>query len=103
MAKPELRALKALQNNSVSKTISLIESKSKQVNFLKEEVKFKRIEQELEEKHLQEKVKNFEEKIKQEICSDLPNAFWHRKHHSVSLPYIKEFNEKKIPTKARPI
>jgi len=103
LAKPELRALKALQSSSVSKTISLIESKSKQVNFLKEEVNFKCIEQQLKDISLQEKIKRFEEKIKQEICSELPNAFWHRKHHSVSLPYIKEFSEKNIPTKARPI
>jgi hypothetical protein len=37
------------------------------------------------------------------VCSDLPNAFWHRKKHIVALPYIKDFSEKKIPTKARPI
>ena len=37
------------------------------------------------------------------VCSDVPNAFWHRKKHIVDLPYIKDFNEKNIPTKARPI
>jgi hypothetical protein len=37
------------------------------------------------------------------ICFELPNAFWHRKKHIVSLPYIKDFSEQKIPTKARPI
>jgi hypothetical protein len=30
------------------------------------------------------------------VCSDLPNAFWHRKKHIVALPYIKDFSEKKI-------
>ena len=30
------------------------------------------------------------------------NAFWHRKKHIVRLPYVKDFNEKNIPTKARP-
>ncbi|MBW1279432.1 hypothetical protein KYD79_27030, partial [Escherichia coli] len=35
--------------------------------------------------------------------SDIPNAFWERKQHTVELPYIKEFSEKNIPTKARPI
>ena len=38
-----------------------------------------------------------------DVCSDVPNAFWHRKKHIVDLPYIKDFNEKNIPTKARPI
>ena len=37
------------------------------------------------------------------MCSDLPNTFWERKQHTVELPYIKDFNEKNIPTKARPI
>jgi hypothetical protein len=37
------------------------------------------------------------------VCSNLPNAFWHQKKHIVALPYIKDFSEKKILTKARPI
>ena len=38
-----------------------------------------------------------------DVCSNVPNAFWHRKKHIVDLPYVKDFNEKNIPTKARPI
>jgi len=38
-----------------------------------------------------------------DVCFDIPNAFWHRKKHIVNLPYVKDFNEKNIPTKARPI
>lgn len=30
----------------------------------------------------------------------MPNALWARKEHNIQLPYIKEFNEQKIPTKA---
>ena len=36
-----------------------------------------------------------------DVCSDVPNAFWHRKKHIVDLLYIKDFNENNIPTKAR--
>ena len=25
------------------------------------------------------------------VCSDVPNAFWHRKKHIVDLPYVKDF------------
>ena len=50
-----------------------------------------------------ETINNFQKKLVNDICSDIPNAFWHRKQHIVKLPYIKEFNESKIPTKARPI
>jgi len=33
----------------------------------------------------------------------LPNVFWDRKKHIVDLPYEKDFREKQIPIKARPI
>jgi hypothetical protein len=38
-----------------------------------------------------------------QVCSNFPNAFWDRKTHVVKLLYIKDFNERNIPTKARPI
>ena len=38
-----------------------------------------------------------------DVCSDVPNAFWHRKKHIVNLPYVKDFDEKNIPTKVCPI
>ena len=38
-----------------------------------------------------------------DVCSNIPNAFWHRKKHIVNLPYVRGFDEKSIPTKARPI
>ena len=34
-----------------------------------------------------------------DVCSDIPNAFWHRKKHIVDIPYVKGFDEKNIPTK----
>ena len=52
---------------------------------------------------LQEKIQKFKDKLEKEVCSDLPNAFWHRNQHIVDLSYISDFNEKQIPTKARPI
>ena len=36
-----------------------------------------------------------------EVCSDIPNAFWDRKKHIVFLPYESDFDEKLFPTKAR--
>ena len=46
---------------------------------------------------------NLQKEIESTICSEIPNAFWERKKHVVDLPYEKDFNEKEIPTKARPI
>ena len=64
---------------------------------------YKRVEEQLAGKSIQAEIKKFEEKLKQEVCSDLPTAFWHRRRHEVALPYVKDFQEKDIPTKARPI
>ena len=41
--------------------------------------------------------------IVKEVCSNIPNAFWHRKQHEVELPYELDFSDKNIPTKSRPI
>ncbi|CAN4096989.1 unnamed protein product [Withania somnifera] len=49
------------------------------------------------------KIKQFQEKLELEVCSDFPNALRERKNHVIELPYINEFNENIIPTKARPI
>lgn len=38
-----------------------------------------------------------------QVCTEIPNAFWNRKKHIIELPYESNFDEKKIPTKARPI
>jgi cell division protein FtsB len=82
---------------------NLIYAKTKHLNFLKQEVKYKKIAEQLYDKLLQSKISAFNSKIIDTVCSELPNAFWHRKKHIVSLPYVKDFSEKKIPTKARPI
>ncbi|GLT54011.1 hypothetical protein SLA2020_272450 [Shorea laevis] len=74
-----------------------------ELNNAHEEIQAKRIEDQLNQPILQQRIKLFEERIRNEVCSNLPNAFWHRKKHTVNLPYIKGFDERKIPTKARPI
>ena len=51
---------------------------------------------------VQKKIIDLEESLKRKVCSDLPNAFYERKKHIVSLPYKKDFDERNISTKARP-
>jgi cell division septum initiation protein DivIVA len=103
LAKPKLSQLNAYKRNSISKSINLIKSKTQQIKFLHEEIKVKRIKEQLSQKVIQQKIQLFEDRIKSKVCSDLPTAFWHRKRHTVSLPYVKNFDEGKITTKARPI
>ncbi|CAJ2679619.1 unnamed protein product [Trifolium pratense] len=76
--------------------------KEKQLCFLKEEISVLNFNEQLENYDIKKKIKSLEQDFTTEICNDLPNAFWDRKKHVVSLPYIDDFNESQIPTKARP-
>ena len=84
-------------------SLNLIHAKTKHLNFLKQEVRYKKIVEQLSDKLLQSKIDNFHKILINDVCSDIPNAFWHRKKHIVNLPYVKDFNEKNIPTNVRPI
>ena len=64
---------------------------------------FQRIGSQLQNDFIQRKISDFKSLIEKEICVDLPSAFWNRKQHLVDLPYENSFDEKQIPTKARPI
>jgi hypothetical protein len=75
--------------------LNLISAKTKQLNFLKQEVKYKKIAEQLSNKLLQSKIFTFNNKIVNTVCSELPNSFWHRKKHIVSLSYVKDFSDKK--------
>ncbi|KAG6658184.1 hypothetical protein CIPAW_04G143100, partial [Carya illinoinensis] len=82
---------------------SLLLAKNQHLNSLQQEIKYKKISEHLSNPLLQSKIADFNQRLISDVCSDLPNAFWHRKKHVVSLPYVKDFSEKNIPTKARPI
>ena len=81
----------------------LIQAKENHVNLLKQEINLVRIEDQLQVKKTQVAIENLKDKIVREVCSNIPNAFWHRKQHEVELPYEPDFSERHIPTKAKPI
>jgi hypothetical protein len=56
LAKPELSQLNAFKSNSISKSVNLIKSKTQQIGFLQEEIKVKRIEEQLSQKTLQQRI-----------------------------------------------
>ena len=62
---------------------------------------YKRIEEQLKVKKTQDVIEKFNEKLTREVCSKIPNSFWHKNKCEVKLPYVPEFSEKNIPTKAR--
>ena len=98
-----IKGIEVKEINQVQDFISLLQQKQKQVKFLQKEVQYKKTEENLESKPIQDRIKQIHKQIEDNLCSSIPNAFWNRKQHMVSLPYEKYFNEKQIPTKARPI
>ena len=83
--------------------ITLIQRKQAHINFLSNEIQYKKVEEQLLEDKVQKRIKEIQDIFQKEICYDLPNAFWFQKKHEISLPYIQNFDESKIPTKIRPI
>ena len=100
---PKPREINSLQDLSISETLNLIRAKARHIQYLKDDLRYKKVEEQLTCNDIQTEIKKFEEKLKQEVCFDLPTAFWHRKRHEVALPYVKYFQEKDILTKARAI
>ena len=97
-----IKGIEVKKLNQVQDFISLLQQKQKQVKFLTTEIKYKRTEENLNSEKVQERIKQIHQQIENNLCSSIPNAFWNRKQHMVSLPE-KDFYEKQIPTKARPI
>lgn len=83
--------------------INIVQPKTLHLKSLQQELKYLTIEEELQNPKLINQISNFQTILENEVCSNIPSAFWHRKQHVVTLPYIKDFNEQKIPTKSRPI
>ena len=90
---PQSRMINEVRNN--------LSNKERQICFLKEEINFLNINDQLKSVNIQSQIKAIEQQFTTEICSELPNAFWSRKQHFVSLPYVEGFQESQIPTKAR--
>ena len=80
-----------------------IHKKNKHLFSLKSEIIYERIADQLTDPILNRKIEVFKKQIGTKICFNLPIAFWHRHQHIAQLPYEKDFNERQIPTKARPI
>ncbi|GAV83631.1 Peptidase_A3 domain-containing protein, partial [Cephalotus follicularis] len=75
---------------------------TKEINLLKE-ISNQKLEQQLQTSQTREKINSLQNNITNNLCSYLPDAFWHMKRHVVYLPYEKDFFERNIPAKAKPI
>ena len=102
---PISKEIYSLDNIPIIKEIDKerIYRKNRHLLSLKSEIIYERIVDQLTDPILNHKIEAFRQQIEIEICSNLPTAFWYRHRHIVKLPYEKNFNERQIPTKVRPI
>ena len=77
--------------------LNLISAKTKHLNFLQQEVKYKKIYEQLADKLLQSKIFAFNNKIVDTVCSELPNAFGIGRNILFLYPTSKIFLRKRFP------
>ncbi|GAV76761.1 LOW QUALITY PROTEIN: Peptidase_A3 domain-containing protein, partial [Cephalotus follicularis] len=97
----EINLLKTLSRFK-EHSINLIKTKENHLYFMKE-ISNKKLEEKLQTLQIREKINLLKNNITNNLYSDILDAFWHRKRHVVSLPYEKDFSERNISTKTRPI
>ena len=64
----------------------MIHAKIKNLNFLQQEVRYKKIAKQISDELLQSIIINM---LIDDVCSDAPNAFWHEKIHIDNLSYVE--------------
>ncbi|GAV78728.1 hypothetical protein CFOL_v3_22193, partial [Cephalotus follicularis] len=96
--KPIIKDINLLKTFSLFKEhyIKMIEAKENHLSN-------KKLEHQIQTSQIKEKIDSLKNNMINNLCSNLPDTFWHRKRHMVSLPYEKNFIEQNIPTKTKPI
>ena len=89
--KPRTRTLDLLnaQNTFTNEIDSIIKEKEVHLSHLNHSISNQRIEEQLLQNTIKSKIISFQKQVEDDLCSDLPNAFWDRKQHIVDLPYEK--------------
>ena len=65
------------KNAEIERGVPRLVINYKPLNKVLEWISYKKVEEQLACKSFQNEIKKFEEKLKQEVCFDLPTAFWH--------------------------
>ena len=69
------KELNTLQDNSIHHDTNLIQRKQNKILYLKDDILYHRINQQLKETRVQQRIKQIQDLYTKEICSDIPNAF----------------------------
>lgn len=70
----------------------LFQTKQSHLQFLKSEVSFKQLEQQLSSSIVQQKIQILKTQIESSIYYDVYNAFWFHQQYTVTLTYVKNFD-----------
>ena len=65
--------------------LNMIHAKTKHLNFLKQEVRYKKIAEQLFDILLQSKIDNFQKILVNDVCFDIPYAFWHSRKDTLLI------------------
>ena len=84
LRQPEPREISTLQEVSVSKTLNLVKAKTQHIEYLKDDLRYAQVEEQLACKSIQDEIRKFEEKLKQEVCSDRKSTRLNSSHESTS-------------------
>ena len=94
------REISCLEEVFVSKTLNLISANTQHLKYHEDDLRHKKVEEQLACKNIQAEIRKFEEKHKQEVCSDLPTTFWHRKETRGSSPICQRLQWKGYPNQS---
>jgi len=62
-----------------------------------------KIEEQLKSPQIKTRIGELKKQLEEDCCSEEPNAFWHRKHHTVELPYKEGYTGKPCKSRAIPM
>ena len=72
-------ALLPFSRKMIQKTLNYLPLKHSQINFLKEEIAYKRIDEQLKKPEIQQRIQSLQTRIQKRVCAEVPNAFYTRK------------------------
>ena len=70
-----IKGIKIKEINQIHDIINLLQNKQQQIKFLQKEIQYKKTEENLRSKQLQDIIQQVQKHIENHLCSSIPNAF----------------------------
>jgi len=89
--------------STMVQTVQNLDRAEARLSDLKDLKSTLRIEGQLKMPQIKNKIGELKRQIEEDCCSEEPNAFWHRKQHTVELPYKEGYAGKPCKSQAIPM